>query len=350
MYTHRGAYLNALGEVIVTAAHAARARLPLDAADVPLQRLVLPLGGDGRRRRATSACARSTRPASGELIDERGRDALCGAPTVLIGVAEPPGRAPARAGPCTVHRRPARRPSPTLIARLEELGFRVVHVYGLTETYGPHTVCEWQPDVGRAATPTSARACSARQGVGLRRSPTACASSTTTMHDVPADGETMGEVVMRGNNVMNGYYDDPEAHRAGRSAAAGSTPATSRVMHPDGYIELRDRNKDIIISGGENISTIEVEQALAPPSGRARGGRGRDPGRELGRAAEGVRDAAPGRERDAEELIAHCRERLAHFKAPEAVEFGELPKTSTGKVQKFVLRDREWGDRETRIN
>ena len=123
------------------------------------------------------------------------------------------------------------------------------------------------------------------------------------------------------------------------------------MWHPDGYIELRDRAKDIIISGGENISTIEVEQAVVshPAVLGVRGDR--DPGRELGRAPEGVRDAhATAARRPAAELIAFCRERLAHFKCPDAVEFGDLPKTSTGKVQKFVLRDREWGTATKRIN
>ena len=171
------------------------------------------------------------------------------------------------------HASAAAPPSPTLLgAAARSSTSEPVHVYGLTETYGPPTVCEWHARVGRAARGRAGAAARA-PGRGLRCSPTSCASSTTTMNDVPRDGETMGEVVMRGNNVMKGYYDEPEPPPR-RSAAAGSTPATSAVMHPDGYIELRDRKKDIIISGGENISTIEVEQARRPPP-RGAGVRGR---------------------------------------------------------------------------
>ena len=167
---------------------------------------------------------------------------------------------------------------------------------------------------------------------------------------MPADGETLGEVVMRGNNVMKGYFDDAEATaRAFRGGWFHSGDLA--VMHPDGYIELRDRKKDIIISGGENISTIEVERVDLPASGRARSRGGRHAGRPVGRGAEGVRHAEAGRERSTErDLIAFCRERLARFKVPKAIEFGELPKTSTGKIQKFRLREQEWAEHEKRIN
>ena len=165
------------------------------------------------------------------------------------------------------------------------------------------------------------------------------------MNDVPRDGETMGEVVMRGNNVMSGYFDDPEA-TAEAFRGGWFHSGDLAVWHPDGYIELRDRKKDIIISGGENISTIEVEQAIVatPPCSSApsspcpttTGASARRPSSPSSRSG-----------RDASEIIAFCRERLAHFKRPAAVEFGDLPKTSTGKVQKFVLREREWAGRET---
>ena len=224
-----------------------------------------------------------------------------------------------------------------------------MHVYGLTETYGPHTVCTWQRRLGRAARRRSARALLARQGHGYTiADPVRVVDED--MHDVPRDGATMGEVVMRGNNVMAGYFANEEAtHEAFRGGWFHSGDLA--VWHPDGAIELRDRSKDMIISGGENISSIEVEQAIcAHPAVLEVRGR-RDPARALGRAPEGVRHAhGRRRRRPRRSIIAFCRERLAHFKCPDAIEFGALPKTSTGKVQKFALREPEWKGHERRIN
>ena len=170
------------------------------------------------------------------------------------------------------------------------------------------------------------------------------------MNDVPRDGETLGEVVMRGNNVMKGYFEQPEA-TAEAFRGGWFHSGDIGVWHPDGYIELRDRKKDIIISGGENISTIEVEQCGGQAPGRAGVRGGGHPRREVGRAAQGLRHAQAGRRRPPrQEIIEFCRQHIAHFKCPAAVEFGDLPKTSTGKIQKFVLRDREWKGRAKRIN
>ena len=221
---------------------------------------------------------------------------------------------------------------------MAELNLRIVHVYGLTETYGPITVCPTQE--GWEDLPVEQRAkLLARQGQAY---PSADLVRVVDedMHDIPQDAETMGEVVMRGNNVMSGYYADPAAtEKAFRGGWFHSGDLAA--WHPDGNIELRDRSKDIIISGGENISSIEVEQTICRSSGRA-GMRGdRDSPRALGRATQGLRHAQPGASTSAEELIAFSRERLAHYKCPDAIEFGPLPKTSTGKVQKFVLRQRE---------
>jgi len=166
---------------------------------------------------------------------------------------------------------------------------------------------------------------------------------------VPADGETLGEVVMRGNVVMKGYYRNEEATEA---AFAGGWfhSGDVGVMHPDGAIELRDRKKDIIISGGENISTIEVEQAVVSHPAVLEAAVIAIPDERWGEVPKAFVTLKPGRSLTADELVAHCRTKLAGFKVPKAVEFGELPKTSTGKVQKFLLRDREWGGREKRIN
>jgi fatty-acyl-CoA synthase len=169
------------------------------------------------------------------------------------------------------------------------------------------------------------------------------------MRDVPADGETMGEVVMRGNNVMKGYYQDPEAtSRAFRGGWFHS--GDLGVMHPDGYIELRDRAKDIIISGGENISTIEVEQVILQHPAVLECAVIGVPHPHWGETPKAYVVLREGADTGADEIIAFCRDRIAHFKAPRHVEFGELPKTSTGKVQKFVLREREWSEQEAQIH
>ena len=230
MYTHRGAYLNALGEIDRARARAATrstcGRCRCSTATAGASR------GPSRRPAArTSACARSIRRGSGQLFDEEGVTHFNGAPTVLIGDRQPPDGAAALDRPVTRRDRPARRPRRRCSAAQDRSFGARIHLYGLTETYGPHTVL-------RAGSPTGTRSPAeeqarllARQGSRLRRPPTWCASSTTAMHDVPRDGETMGEVVMRGNNVMPGYFDDPRPPRR-RSAAAGSTPATSASCTP----------------------------------------------------------------------------------------------------------------------
>jgi len=169
------------------------------------------------------------------------------------------------------------------------------------------------------------------------------------LRDVRRDGETMGEIVMRGNNVMKGYHDDPAAtalaFRGGwfHSGDIG-------VMHPDGYIEVRDRKKDVIISGGENISTIEVENTISRHPAVLECAVVAIPDDRWGERPKAFVTLGSGEEATEAEIIDFCRQRLAHFKAPDAVEFGELPKTSTGKVQKYVLRDREWAARRKRVN
>jgi fatty-acyl-CoA synthase len=169
------------------------------------------------------------------------------------------------------------------------------------------------------------------------------------MRDVPADAQTMGEVVMRGNNVMAGYFDDPEA-TAQAFAGGWFHSGDLGVMHPDGYIELRDRKKDIIISGGENISTIEVEHTIVKHPAVLECAVVAMPHEKWGEVPKAFVALRPGQQLGEEELIAFCRERLAHFKCPKAVEFCELPKTSTGKIQKFRLREKEWAGRSHRIS
>ncbi len=345
MYTHRGAYLNALGEVIETR---------LTPRSVYLWTLpmfhcngwcfpwaVTAIG-------ATHVCLRAVDPALiWRLIRSHGVTHLCGAPTVLIAMANHPaaqdGALPGRLTVTTA----GAPPSPTIIAQMEALGAEIIHVYGLTETYGPYTVCEWQSQWDGLPPAERARL-KARQGVGYLVADNVRVVDDS-MRDVPADGQTMGEVVMRGNNVMKGYYNDPEA--TARAFAGGWFHSGDiGVMHPDGYLELRDRKKDIIISGGENISTIEVEQTIAAHPAVLEVAVVAVPDEYWGERPKAFVTLKPGASATEAEIVAHCRERLAHFKCPKAVEFTELPKTSTGKVQKFVLREREWAGHEKRIH
>jgi fatty-acyl-CoA synthase len=343
VYSHRGAYLNALSEVIVAGLTPESAYL-----------WTLPMfhcNGWCFPWAVTAVAARHVTERAvdpgrvWELIASEGVTHYNGAPTVHIGVAGHPA-AHRLERPVTVLSAAAP-PSPTLFAQLEALNFRIVHVYGLTETYGPITVSP-EPD-GFAALDAAGRAAVlARQGQAY---PTADLVRVVDADDadVPRDGATMGEVVMRGNNVMLGYHDDPEgtahAFRGGWFHSGDLA-----VWHPDGIVELRDRAKDVIISGGENISTIEVEQALAAHPAVLECAVIAIPHERWGERPKAFVTLREGAEASPEELIEHVRGRLARFKAPDAVEFGPLPKTSTGKVQKFVLRDREWGDREARIN
>jgi fatty-acyl-CoA synthase len=229
---------------------------------------------------------------------------------------------------------------------MEALGAVVTHVYGLTETYGPHVFCEMQPGWERLAVEGRA-AVMARQGVPYHVA-THLRVVDESMRDVPADGRTMGEVVMRGNNVMKGYYRDPEA-TAQAFAGGWFHSGDLGVVHPDGYIELRDRKKDIIVSGGENVSTIEVEHAIVKHPAVLECAVVAMPDPKWGEVPKAFVQLRPGARASESEIVDFCRDRLAHFKCPKAVEFTELPKTSTGKVQKFLLREKEWAGREKRI-
>jgi fatty-acyl-CoA synthase len=223
-----------------------------------------------------------------------------------------------------------------VIRAAEAIGIELTHVYGLTETYGPHSVCAWH--TGWDIVPLEKRALlKARQGVPYVVFGTDMRVVDHHTHDVPSDALTVGEVVMRGNNVMLGYYRDPEA-TATAFAGGWFHSGDLAVMHPDGYIEVRDRSKDIIISGGENISSLEVERVLYDHPDVLEAAIVGQPDEKWGEVPHAyvlLRDGAVAGEAS---LIEFCRERLAHFKCPKAVHFGPLPKTSTGKIRKNVLR------------
>jgi fatty-acyl-CoA synthase len=238
-------------------------------------------------------------------------------------------------------------PSPTTIAHMEQMGFTIVHVYGLTETYGPNSVCVAQPQW--ADLPAGQRATlQARQGVGMITADTLRVVDDL-MADVPADGATMGEIVMRGNTVMAGYYLDPagtaEAFHGGwfHSGDLG-------VMYPDGYIELRDRAKDIVISGGENISTIEVEQALMSHPSVLEVAVIGVPDQKWGERPKAYVVLRAGTSATPEELMVHVRSKIARYKAPRDIDvIVNLPKTTTGKIQKYLLRETEWAGQTQRV-
>jgi len=345
MYTHRGAYLNALGEVYHSAINGDSVYL-----------WTLPMfhcNGWCYTWGVTAAGARHVAlpkvepKAVFELIEREGVTHLCGAPTVLVMLAnDAPTKEYKFPRPLRITTAGAP-PPPTVISRIEGMGAILTHMYGLTETYGPHTVSQWKAQWDDKPADERARL-KARQGVGFIHAPELRVVDDA-MNDVPADGATMGEVVMRGNNVMKGYFNDPEAtEKAFRGGWFHS--GDLGVMHPDGYIELRDRAKDIIISGGENISTIEVERAVYAHPAVLEAAVVGVPDEKWGEVPKAFVTLKPGASATADDIIAFCREKIAHFKAPKAVEFGPLPKTSTGKVQKFKLREKEWAGREKRIN
>ena len=343
MFTYRGAYLNALAMIVDTGLCSESVYLSI----VPMFHCngwcipwaMAAVGG-------THVLLRKVDPELvWDLFEPLGITHYGGTPTVQISLANH-ARARRLEAAVTVTSGGSS-PSPTLIARMQELNLRLVHVYGLTETYGPSTVTVAGRDWGTLAVDEQARLM-ARQGQANILADLVRVVDEQ-MHDVPQDGQTMGEVVMRGNIVMKGYYGRPEA-TAEAFRGGWFHSGDLAVWHADGNIELRDRSKDIIISGGENISTIEIEQVVV-----------RHPA-VLECAIVAIPDPYWGERPKAfvvlrcdavateAEIIGFCRDNLAHFKCPVAVQFGDLPKTATGKVRKYVLRDREWAGHQARVH
>ncbi len=290
----------------------------------------------------TSVCLRNVSAAGiFAAIADEGVTHFCGAPVVLnlvINASEDERRPlPHKVEIMTA----AAPPPPAVLERIEAMGFRVTHVYGLTEVYGPATICAWHPEWD-ALEPQERARVKSRQGVRYPVEEGLMVADPETMAPVPKDGATMGEVFFRGNLVMKGYLKNAdatdEAFRGGwfHSGDLG-------VWHPDGYIELRDRSKDIIISGGENISTIEVEGVIFGHPKVLEAAVVARPDEKWGETPCAFVTLKPGEEATEAEIIAYCRDNLAHYKAPKTVIFTGLPKTSTGKVQKFKLRDRAAG-------
>jgi fatty-acyl-CoA synthase len=335
MITHRNAWVNAVGTLLhhpMTPADRYLWTLPMFHANGwTFVWIVTAIGG-------THVCLRKVEPtAVFELIGREQVSVLCCAPTVLISIAGAPAELRAAAPRGLRVLTAGAPPAAATIERIEgELGWTVTQVYGLTETAPFITICE--PRAEHAAMTLAERAkIKARQGVELVTSGELRVVDEE-LRDVPRDGATIGEIVVRGNVVMAGYYNDPQATE---TAFAGGYfhSGDSAVVHPDGYVEIKDRLKDVIISGGENISSIEVEAALLRHPAVQEAAIIGVPHEKWGEAPHAFVVLRPGQTATAEELRMFARQHLAHFKAPHGVTFlTELPKTATGKIQKFVLR------------
>lgn len=335
VYHHRGAYMNAVGNVLTWA-------IPHH----PVYLWTLPMFHCNgwcfpwtiTAMAGTHVCLRAVRarPIYDALADY-GVTHLCGAPIVMNLMLNAPG-ADRRAFSQTVNMMTAGAAPPSAVLEgMEAMGFRITHTYGLTEVYGPAVVCAWH-EAWDTLPPADRAARKARQGVTYIVQEGLMVADPKTLTPTPWDGTTMGEVFMRGNITMKGYLKNA---RATEDAFAGGWFHTGDlgVMHEDGYIELKDRSKDIIISGGENISTIEVEGALYRHPSVLEAAVVARPDDRWGETPCAFVTLKPGADATEADIIAHCREVLAHFKCPRTVVFGPLPKTSTGKVQKFVLRE-----------
>ena len=335
VYHHRGAWLNAMGNLVTMGLNRDSVylwTLPMfHCSGWTFTWAVTAAGG-------THVCLRKLDPAVVyPMIAKHGVTHLCGAPVVLTMLANAP-EAAARTFTHTVQiATGGAAPPSAVIEAMEANGFRVTHLYGLTESYGPATFCEWQP--GWDALDLRDRSAKmARQGVRYPTLEDAMIADPETLEPVPWDGTTMGELMLRGNTVMRGYLKNPSATAAAFRGGWFHTGDLG-VRHPDGYVEIKDRSKDVIISGGENISSLEVEEVLYRHPAVLEAAVVAMPDARWGERPCAFVTLKPGAHASQADLVAHCRENLAHFKAPDRVVFGPLPKTSTGKIQKFILRD-----------
>ena len=335
MITHRNAYMNIVG----TMCH-----VPISTADTYLWTLPM-FHANGwtfvwiiTAVGAKHICLRRVEPARiFQLIRDEKVTMFCAAPTVLIGVANAPAELRADVPKGLRVFTAGAPPAAATIGRVEgELGWDIIHVYGLTETAPFITICEQRPEHA-ALSPEERAVLKARQGVELYTSGELSVVDDSGK-DVPWDGETLGEIVVRGNVVMKGYYNDPEA-TAKAFEGGWFHSGDGAVVHSDGYVEVRDRIKDVIISGGENISSVEVEGVLLRHPSVLEAAVVGMPDEKWGEAPHAFVILKPGASASDEELRQFARDRLAHFKAPHTVTFvSELPKTATGKIQKYVLR------------
>ena len=336
VYHHRGAYLNALGNALAFGLSPASVylwTLPMfHCSGWTYTWAVTAVGG-------THVCLRKVDPALIFPAIERHRVThLCGAPIVLNMLVHAPEAVKRRFAHRVEVATGGAAPPSAVIEAMEKMGFNVTHLYGLTESYGPATLCAWQEAWG--GLPLEERAVKmARQGVRYPTLADLQVADPESMRPVPRDGATLGEVMLRGNTVMKGYLRNPDATDAAFRGGWFRTGDLA-VWHPDGYIEVKDRSKDIIISGGENISSLEVEECLYRHPRIMEAAVVARPDEKWGESPCAFVVAKPGAELGADEVLRWCRDHLAGFKVPRTVVFGELPKTSTGKIQKYVLRQR----------
>ena len=335
VYHHRGAYLNAMGNMQT---------MNLGRDSVYLWTLPM-FHCDGwtftwavTAAVATHVCLRAVEPrAVFASIAENNVTHMCGAPIVMNMLANAPADAKTRFSQIVEIATGGAAPPSAVIEAMERDGFHVTHLYGLTETYGPATVCLPQEDwPALELSQRSARM--SRQGVHYGTLENASVKNPETMQDVPWDGKTYGELMVRGNTVMKGYLKNPAATD---SAFFGGWfhSGDIAVRHPDGYIEIKDRSKDIIISGGENISSLEVEETLYRHPSILEAAVVARPDEKWGETPCAFVTLRAGQHASPEDVISFCRDHMAHYKVPKTIIFGDLPKTSTGKIQKFVLRE-----------
>ena len=334
LYHHRGAYLNAIGNSLVWEL----GRHPVYLWTLPMFHCngwcfpwtITMLAG-------THVCLRRVEAgAIFEAIASHGVTHLCGAPIVMQTILDAAAKFPPIGR--KIRMMTAAAPPPAaVLAAMQKAGFEVTHVYGLTEVYGPAVVCDWHRAWDDLPIETQADL-KARQGVRYHVQEGLMVADPDTMKPVPADGKAMGEVMMRGNIVMKGYLKDRAATDKAFKGGWFHTGDLG-VVHPDGYIQLKDRSKDIIISGGENISSIEVENLLYRHPAVAAAAVVAMPDDRWGETPCAFLELRPGAEATEADIIAFCRDNIAHFKAPRHVVFGAIPKTSTGKIQKFKLRE-----------
>ena len=336
VYHHRGAYLNAVSNILEWA-------MPHH----PVYLWTLPMFHCNgwcfpwtiAANAGVSVCLRKVDPKRiTDLIAEEGVTHFSGAPIVLNGLVNLPAEQKRVFDHPVKVTTAGAAPPASVIAGVEKLGIEVTHVYGLTEVYGPVTVCAWHAAWDELPLESRAKLKS-RQGVRYHMLEALCVADPVTLEPVAKDGQTIGEILMRGNNVMKGYLKNAEATEKALEGGWYHTGDLA-VWHADGYIEIKDRSKDIIISGGENISTIEVEDAIYSHPAVEEAAVVAKPDEKWGETPCAFVKLKIGYGEVTEaDIIAHCRKHLASFKVPKTVVFSELPKTSTGKIQKFVLRE-----------
>jgi fatty-acyl-CoA synthase len=345
VYHHRGAYLNALGNALafgLTPRTVYLWTLPMfHCSGWTYTWATTAVGG-------THVCLRRVDPALIFPAIARHRVThMCGAPVVMTMLIHAPAETKVAFDQVVEFATGGAAPPTPVIAGMEAMGFRVTHLYGLTESYGPATLCAWQE--GWDVLPLDERAAKmARQGVGYPTLEQVMVAEPKTGTPVPRDGRTLGEILLRSNTLMKGYLKNPSATEEAFRDGWFHTGDLA-VWHPDGYVEIKDRSKDVIISGGENISSLEVEEVLYRHPAVMEAAVVARPDEKWGETPCAFVTLKPGAEGEADEagIIRWCRDHLAGFKVPKRVVFGPLPKTSTGKIQKFVLRDRAHRDGES---